>query len=215
MSTAARQITVSGRGEASAAPDLAYVHLGVRTTAPTARQALTENNQQMQALIDRLRERGVAERDLRTSRIGLGQEYTQPGIDAPRTYYADNTLTIIARDVAEFGALLDTLVDAGANQINGLEFAVADRTALEQAALAAAIADAQARAAFIAQTLGVALGDVLSLNDSLADGPVTYADHSLRAAKSAVPVEAGTQTITAHVHITFAIRDQGLGVGDQ
>src|SRR4028118_1409529 len=58
-SGAVRQITVVGSGDVKVAPDTAQVQVGVQTQAPTAREALSQNTAQMEALLARLRESGI------------------------------------------------------------------------------------------------------------------------------------------------------------
>ncbi|NTU84456.1 MAG: SIMPL domain-containing protein, partial [Chloroflexales bacterium] len=61
-----RQVTVIGSGEARIAPDMATVQIGVETTAPTTQEALAQNTAQAQAIIDQLKQLGVADKDLQT-----------------------------------------------------------------------------------------------------------------------------------------------------
>ncbi len=74
-----RQITVVGKGEAKATPDTARVQIGVQSEAPSAREALTDNNGKMTALIAKLKELGVADKDIQTSNISIYPRYDHNG----------------------------------------------------------------------------------------------------------------------------------------
>ncbi|MDP9310622.1 MAG: SIMPL domain-containing protein [Chloroflexota bacterium] len=91
--TPMRQITVVGRGEAKATPDTAAIQIGVQTEAPTARQALTDNNAKMTALVAKLKELGVADQDIQTSNISIYPRYDNNGREV-LGYQVGNTVKL-------------------------------------------------------------------------------------------------------------------------
>jgi uncharacterized protein len=204
-----RQITVVGKGEAKASPDTASIQLGVQTEAETARQALTDNNTKMQALIARLKELGVADKDIQTSNINIYPRYDDRGRDV-LGYQVNNTVTVTIRNISQTGELLDKVVDAGANSVMGIAFTIDQPSQLEQTAREAAIRDARTRAEAMAQTSNSALGQVLSITENIgASPPPVYpmaARQEAMAADAAVPVQSGEQTVNAQVQITFELR---------
>lgn len=205
-----RQITVVGKGEAKATPDTASVQLGVQSEAETARQALTDNNTQMQAMIAKIKELGVADKDIQTSNISIYPRYDDKGRDV-LGYQVSNTVTVTIRNISQTGELLDKVVDAGANSVMGIAFNIDQPNQLEQTAREAAIRDARARAEAMAQTSNSALGQVLSITENIgATPPPVYpmAAERMMAADAAgsVPIQGGEQTINAQVQITFELR---------
>ncbi len=70
-----RTIVVTGLGETSAAPDLATLSIGVETQATTAGAALKQNGAKMRATIERLKARGVAEKDMQTQQLSVQPRY--------------------------------------------------------------------------------------------------------------------------------------------
>jgi uncharacterized protein len=199
-----RQITVIGTGEAQAAPDMAQVQLGVQTQAATAREALTQNNTQMQALIAKLKELGVADRDLQTSNVSIWPQYDGQTISG---YTANNNVSVKIRDLAQTGDLLDQVVSAGANNVNGISFTIAEPAALEQQARDAAIANARTRAEAMAQAAGGSIGQVLSISETIGQAqPLMFEGRAQAADAANVPIEQGEQTISAQVQITFELR---------
>lgn len=204
-----RQITVVGKGEAKAAPDTASVQLGVQNESETARQALTDNNTQMQAMIAKIKELGVADKDIQTSNINIYPRYDDKGRDV-LGYQVNNTVTVTIRNISQTGELLDKVVDAGANSVMGITFMIDQPSKLEQTAREAAINDARARAEAMAQTSNSALGQVLSITENIgASPPPVYpmaAERQMAADTAMVPVQSGEQTINAQVQITFELR---------
>ncbi len=202
-----RHITVIGQGEATAVPDIATVRLGVQTTASTARQALSDNNRKMQALIAKLRELGVADHDIQTSMININQHYG-PHSEGPVGYEAHNGVVVTIRALDQFGGTLDAIVDAGANNVGGINFMLDDSAALERQARDAAIANGRARADQMAQTAGVMLGVIISINEAFGGATVFAASDEMRAtsAKQAgAPFQRGELTVRAQLQITFAL----------
>ena len=67
---------------------------------------------------------------------------------------------------SKLGAALDALVAAGANQMNGVNFAIQDTAPLLAEARAEAVADAKAKAETYAKAAGVSLGPILSISEN-------------------------------------------------
>jgi uncharacterized protein len=64
-------ISVSGRGEAKAAPDMARATVGIEIRAESAEQATAQANERMAQVLAALRSAGVAESDLRTNNFSV------------------------------------------------------------------------------------------------------------------------------------------------
>jgi uncharacterized protein YggE len=80
-------------------------------------------------------------------------------------YRVTHMLTIVFRDVAKTGAVMDTLVAAGANQIGGPRFSSEARPEAQGPARLAAIRDADQRAQFYAKALGMKVKRVVTMRD--------------------------------------------------
>lgn len=76
-------ITVLGRGEVSAKPDIARAQLGVEVTAPTVAEATRLAASRMTAIMGALRSSGIADKDTRTSNFSVSREQPQPGYPFP------------------------------------------------------------------------------------------------------------------------------------
>ncbi len=203
-----RQITVVGSGEARVAPDMASVQIGVETSAATTQEALAQNTAQAQAIIDRVQELGVAEQDVQTSGFNIYPTYGEDGRTVTG-YTVSNMVSVTIRDLAQAGAMLDQVVQAGANRVYGVSFGVSDMQAAQAQAREAAVADARARAEQLAQAGGASVGQVLVISENIGAAmpvpmPAMMADRAEGGA--AVPVQAGEQTIGAQVQITFELR---------
>lgn len=206
-----RTIVVTGAGEASRAPDMAFLTLGVESDGATASEALRKNSAQMEATIKTLRDAGVDKKDIQTSNLSVGAryDYSREG-QAPRLigYQATNTVSVKLRNLEKAGGVIDKAVASGSNRLDSISFGFADPKPLLNEARKAAVTDARERASLYAEAAGVNLGDVLQISDSFTHtpGPVPVLARADFAEAKAVPIAAGEQTIGASVTIVYAIK---------
>ena len=112
-------ITVVGQGTAWGMPDLAQVNVGVETFAATVTEAVAQNNTQMNALLARLKELGIPEKDIQTSNFSIQFERdtgSRADPDATARYRVSNTVQVKIRDLGKVGQVLDGIVQAGATR---------------------------------------------------------------------------------------------------
>jgi uncharacterized protein len=206
--TAERFVSVSASGSVSAVPDLATISAGVLTEGDTARDALSRNNVAMARLIDGLKAAGIAAKDIQTTNLNVEARYAQPKEGRPATvsgYRVSNQVRITVRDIKKLGDLLDQAITLGANQMHGIAFEVSTAEQLKDDARKLAMQNARRRAELYAAAAGAQLGPVLRISEDVRDagGPMLQKS---RVALSAVPVEAGTQTLEVEVHVTYALK---------
>lgn len=211
VDVAKRFVAVEGSGRATAPPDRAHVAAGVETRAETAADASRANAGQMAAIFEALTAAGVPARAIQTSNLSIAPVYDRPdrsgGAPALAGYQAVNQVTVEIDDVDRVGQVIDALAEAGANRIHGVRFAIADPTELRDQARREAVADARRKAALLADLAGVALGDLLRIEERGVSRP-TLAMEAMDAARSvATPVAPGEQIVSASVSVRFAIAD--------
>jgi len=211
-------INVQGEGRANVAPDLATVSLGVTTQAPTAAQAMADNAARQTAVIDALRAQGVAPADLQTQGLSLSpmQDFSREGQPPVITgYQAQNIVTARVRDLERLGPLLDTMVAAGATDVQGVSFSREDAAATEDRARTEAVSEARRRAEVIANAAGMELGPLVSLTDtSMSEGPRPLAMMARAAdAETSTPVATGELTLTAQVTGVWSLVPAGGETG--
>ncbi len=211
----AGSITIEGRGEVRAAPDMATIMSGVTTQGATAREALDANTAAMTELIASLKDAGIEARDIQTSGFSVNPNYVysdardELGYTLPpriNGYQVANSVTVVVRDLEELGAILDKSVTVGANTVNGVSFSVADPAELLNEARKAAFADARTKAELYAEVAGASLGDLESITESQNYGSTQpYAMYArAEVAQSAdVPVEAGELTFAITVNVAW------------
>jgi len=212
----AGNISIEGRGEVRAAPDMALINSGVTTQGATAREALDANTAAMAELIATLKESGIEARDIQTSGFSVNPNYVYSderdanGYTLPpkiNGYQVSNTVTVAVRDLADLGTILDQSVDVGANTINGVSFSVADPSELYNEARKAAFADARAKAELYATAASASLGELEAITESQGfDAPQPYPMYARAdVAAAPVPVEAGEMSFSITVNVQWEL----------
>jgi uncharacterized protein len=209
---ATRTMNVNGTGTVSLSPDIAYIYLGVHSENPSASEAVSSNNAQTQKVIDSLKKLGIDEKDILTTNFSIwpSTQYSPEGIQTGTTYVVDNTVYVTIRDLAKLGDLLDSVLKAGANTVNSIQFDVADKTEALKQARDEAVKSAQTQAQELATVAGVTLGGVQNIGfyDSI-PSPVAAGGKGGgggMAADVSVPIQPGQLTLTVTVSMTYEIK---------
>lgn len=197
-------ISVSGEGAVSAKPDTAYLNLGFTAQAPSVADARRESASSMAAVIGKLKQLGVAEKDIQTSGLNIYRDQER-GV-----FVVSNEVRVTIRDVGASSKLLDGAVAAGANSVQGLSFAIEDRAALEDQAREKALQQARAKAEKLARLGGVRLGGAVAISEGVAaPDPMLYGraldTGGASAANMDTPIQAGQMEVRLSVQATYAI----------
>jgi len=198
-------LTVTGDATVAVAPDAAVIRIGVTSSAKTAREASDANAKQMTAVMAAIKETGIADRDVQTSRLSLQPQYdpNKSGTARLLGFQVTNQLTIKIRDIDKMPSILDRTIAAGANEMSGIEFVVSEQSKLLDQARDDAIADARRKAELYAKAAGVKVGQVIAIAEEGSNPPPRPMVQAMRA--GAVPVAPGEQTLRASVSVTYAI----------
>ena len=167
-----RTITVVGEGKVKVEPDIARANIGVDVVRPTVKEASAANKEIIDGVLAALKEAGVAEEDIQTSGFSVYAERYGPNGPLPEdevNYRVTNNVTVVVRDLSKVGDVLDAAIEAGANNIYGVEFALDDPNSVESEARKKAIEDAKAKAAELAGLNDVTLGQVVSVSEVIGD----------------------------------------------
>jgi uncharacterized protein YggE len=201
---AERLVTVTGEGTVGVAPDIAMIRIGVSSQDKTAREAGEINARQMTAVLTAIKDSGIADRDIQTSRLSLQPQYdpNKGGTARLTGFQATNQVTVRIRDIDKLPTVLDRAIAAGANEMSGIEFVVSEQSKLLDQARDDAIADARRKAELYAKAAGAKLGRVVSITEE-GTSPPPRPMQAMRA--GAVPVAPGEQTLRAAVTVSYEL----------
>lgn len=205
-----RTISVTGAGQVTLAPDIAYIYIGVHTEGASATGAVSDNSTRTQKVTDALKELGLAKEDIRTTNFSIwpSQQYGPDGKLTGTIYMVDNTVYVTVRDIEKLGELLDTTIQAGANSINSIQFDLEDKTEALSQARKAAVENAKKQAKELADAAGVKLGEIQTIGFYEAT-PVSMFDGKGGggvAVEAAVPIQPGQLTLTVTVNLTYELK---------
>lgn len=209
-----RTIAVVGMGTVYTAPDIAYLNLGVNVQNPDLAAALKEADTKMNAVVQALKEAGVADADIQTVQYNVFLDNSmggpQPGdaSNTPPNYRALNVARVTVRTTSKVGDLLNAAVKAGANQINGVEFSVKDTKAGESAARKAALDDAKTRATELATNMGGTLGQIVSIEEGNAIDPFPrpFTAEAGVGGAGGPAISGGSLQVSVNLLVTFEVK---------
>ncbi|MCE5197498.1 MAG: SIMPL domain-containing protein [Armatimonadota bacterium] len=198
-------VIATGTSTVTGTPDTAFVTFGVMNQDRDAAAAARENATKTTAVINAIVRFGIPRNNIQTVNYSVSpvMDYKQ---NPPVTvgYQVTNQVRVKTKDLTKTGQLIDAAVGAGANNVQSIEFTVEDPSPLRRQALVNAIADARAKAQAMADALGVKLGRVTQVSESVGITPrPMYA--AARSEAAPTPILPGEVEITGNVTVVYAI----------
>ena len=198
--------TVSVRGEATVTVPNDSARLGFSVTKTRGKRsaALRAVAGKLGAVIAAVQESpGVGDGDITTGQISV----RKVTIDEHTAYRASEGISVILHQPDAAGELVTTAIAAGATGIRGPTFFVGSTAAAYNSALGTAFDQARERASALATRAGATLGQVISIAEDGEVTPISPAStDGTRGAKESPPVKAGRSTVTATLHVVFALQ---------
>ena len=204
-----RTLTVTGNGEVHAAPDRAAVTLGVEARGPTLEAARGAAGRVVAALLKLARDLGVADVELRSTRIAVQPDYVWSDPKKTRTlvgYIVRRHLQVELHNLDRLGELIEQGIGAGANVVGEPQLDSSRRAELGREALARAVAAARANALVLARGLDATVGAARTASTSESGaGPMPRAMRYASAVADKAPetYETGELAFSASVTATF------------
>ena len=162
----------------------------------------------MDAVLEALKEQGVDEKDIQTSGFSVWTErpYGPEGPSDEVLYHVSNQVAVTIRDLDTVGTVLDAAIEAGANNIYGVTFNLADPSQVESEARKEAVADAQAKAQELATLNDVELGDVVSVSEVIGGGFRGTALAAEGGRGGGGPIAPGELEVTLQLEIVYTVQ---------
>lgn len=209
-STQTKELAVVGEGKVDVSPDTAYVDAGItvdnRSTVKEVQDTINTINNK---IIDALRQMGIEKGDIKTSNYSVYPNYKYDNnVNIISGYNGNATVEIKVVDTQLVSKIIETVTTAGANQIQGVRFAIDKPETYREEARTKAINNAKDQANKIAKDLGIKLGKinniVESTPDNLTSGKTVFPMSGGGMGGGGAPtIENGTQTVTSVVTLYF------------
>jgi uncharacterized protein YggE len=206
---ATRYITVSAQGAVKVVPDAVRINATATAVAASSKEALAATAKTATAVRAALKTAKIDSKDIATQSVTVYPEYkyTADGGSTLTGYRGSQSFTITVRAADTAGALVDSLVAAGGDnlQINGATPFVLDSTKSLEAARAAAVKSAKAKASSYAKLMGVKLGKVNYLVENSAPTNYTPVMAVAKAESDATVIDLGQQDVTISVTVQWSL----------
>ena len=205
-------VSFSGEGKVVAKPDIAKINLSIVTDAPTSKAAQDDNSKKSKAVTDYLKKQNIEEKDIKTTGYNIYPQYkySQFGGNPQITgYQVNQSMEVKIRDLDKVSNILDGVVSAGANQVNGLSFEIDNQDALKAEARAKAIADAKKKANELQSQVGISLGKIVNFSENTGGYPIYFKSGAMETdgrGGGCPSVPTGENEITVNISITYQIK---------
>ena len=202
-------VTVTGSGSVFGEPDVAVVTLGVEAEAQSVGEARTQAAESMNAMLQALKDGGVDEEDLQTTRFSVEPRYDYSNNKATLIgFTVSNIVTAKIREIDNTGDLIDAAITAGGDRarVDYLQFTIDDPSALEDEAREEAMAEAKRKADTLARAGGVKLGAPRSISEGGGPTPIFFEGRDFAAAEQAgTPIEVGELEVRVDVSVVYGL----------
>ena len=206
---ATRYITVSAQGTVKVVPDAVRINATATSVAATSKEALAATAKTATAVRAALKTAKIDTKDIATQSVSVYPEYkyTSDGGSTLTGYRGSQSFTITVRAADTAGSLVDALVVAGGDnlQINGATPFVLDSTKSLEAARAAAVKSAKAKATSYAKLMGVKLGKVNYLVENSSPTNYTPVMAVAKAESDATVIDLGQQDVSISVTVQWSL----------
>ena len=205
-------ISVSAEGKAEAVPTIAKISVTIATTNPDLDQARSQNEQKVSTVVSKLKELGIAEKDIKTQSISAGPSYEVQiyPLRKPTTNQVSATLAITIRDFKKADTVIAILTENGATNFYGPNLTVDDQTleAAKSRAREDAVEKAKAKAQELAKFSGRKLGKVVNIKeqgDFRLPQPI-FAQGGAELAQKMSQIQPGQNEVSINLEVDFSLK---------
>jgi uncharacterized protein YggE len=163
---ATRTVQVSGTAVVNVKPDRALIQLGVQSNGKSAKEAQAKNSAAINQVTKALKALGIESKDIATDWYTiepLYEDYESLHIEGYRIY---NVIEVTVRDVDRANEAIVAAFQAGANQVNNVEFYTSELRKYRDQAREMAMKAASEKAYALAQAAGADVDCVLNINEN-------------------------------------------------
>lgn len=220
----ANTISVTGKGEELAVPDIATLSVNLNKEGKTAKEAQDLLNESITKTLKYLKDQKIEDKDIKSEYGGLNPKYSYEATSAcfaypcptkdPKIvgYTATQSIAIKIRAVDTASDIRTGLAGIGITDISGPTFSIDDEDVIKDKARSKAITDAQNKAEVLAKELGVKLVKIVSFSENGGGFYPMYATKEMMAgsamdSRAPAPVlPKGENKVTSNVTINYEIR---------
>jgi uncharacterized protein YggE len=204
-----RTITVTGQGNVSSVPNLFSFSIHLEQKGKQAKELNQAMTQTTHKVISQLKSLGVDKSSIQALQVRFSPwiEYKREG-NQQKGFILARKINVTLDDLKQYDQAIDALLNIGITRIDGFNYTNDQTDKHYELALAKALKNAKHRAAFMAQSLGVSIEQVVSITEQ-SNGhisrPVMFSEARMAKADSYEPGQMSTQ---AKVLVVFSLKDK-------
>lgn len=211
-----RLVTVNGDSEVVVAPDKVAIRVGIEYWDKNLQTARKHNEEALKKSLALAEEFKITKENLRIDHIGVEVErkgWNERPMHALEGYYVRRNLTFILKDLTRFDDFIGKLLDAGVNQIHGVEFQTSELRKYRDEARELAMKAAHEKAITLARAVGQKVGKAMQIKEEQDVWVSPYSAPrigamNVQASGGGAPTEAsvpGMITVRASVSASFQL----------
>ncbi len=212
VSNTSQELAVVGEGKVDAIPDTAYVDVGITVSnVKTVKEAQEKINTINNQLIESVKKLGISPQEIKTTNYSIYPTYTyENNVNRISGYDGNATITVKTKKTETVPLIIEEATNAGANQINNTRFVIDSPEKYRESAREMAIKNAKDQAEKMAKSLGIKLGKVVNVVESISGGisPLDSMSYAKIGGGGDGPplLESGSETISSVVTLYFEKR---------
>ena len=202
-------IRVIGEANIEKTPDQTTIQFVVETTGKTPELAQAENSKISSQVYQELMGQGIGREQFKTTQLSLDvqREYNKDGTNKVIGYRMTHRVSLKLDGTDKAWPMVTSLIASGVNRIDSVQFGLKDESSAQREALAAAVKDAQSKAAVLAEASGRRIIGVRAIEEQGVNlrRPVAL-NYEMKSAADGVGQQqawAGDITVTATIIVTY------------
>jgi len=205
-------ITVTGTADINVLADKADLTVGVESRDKDLLVAKADNDSRVKKLMALARAEGIASKDIQTSRLSMSAQYSDEKIPKLTGYRVSQYVKLTLTDLTKYEDLMTKALNAGVNQVSGIDFYAAHPEKYKDEARLKAIQAAHDKAVAVAAQLGQKVGKAWEIKEGSSAGVVypnanvSFITKSSTAGEDEdATVSGGEVTISESVTVSFLL----------
>jgi uncharacterized protein YggE len=205
-------VRVTGTSEVRVVPDRAVIGLGVERQSASASIAKQSADATARKILAGLRAGGIDEKDIQTTFLSLQPQFNYRKGMRISYFVAEQTMSVTVRDLSKLDTLLESLIKAGGNRIDSIQYETSDLRKYRDQARDLAVKAAREKAQALAHALGQEIGKAQTIEEEPESSyqysafvANSFAEDKRTRAPLSPSTAAGQNRVSASVVVSFAL----------
>ena len=201
-----KHIRVCGQASVASVPDMFHFSVYLEEQGVLLSKLNDLVSEKSEQIVKLLLKKKIDKQDIQSMRVELRPWFEhQQSTRIQKGFVLSRQIKITMRNMEKYEQVIDGILRLGASRIDGFNYAVSDPESAYLKALEFAISDAKKRATTMAKTMGLQIGEVLSMQEGGNYNPMPHARESLMMTDSSGGYFPGKINTNAQVSVIFSL----------